>query len=105
MKTILLNLLKKDILLIEKLSIRSKKYIIYYIIIYLVLFFFFFYIEVIKVERFTIYIYLFIFYLNFKILMELFTYFLIDNNNLKNLIRGNNEIFNNLLKILLFIQK
>lgn len=98
-------LFKKDILLIKDLSIRSKKFLIYYIILYFFLFIFIFYIEVIKFERFFLYIILFLIYLTFKILMELFIYIFFNNNKFKNLIKKNNEKFDILLKILLFIQK
>ena len=106
MKNFLLFLFNRDIKVIKELSICEKKLFIYYIIGYIIFFSFFFYIEVIKVEKLIYYLTIYLIYLIYKILIELLLSHGINNKlKLKKVIWANNDIFNKILKILLFIQK
>jgi hypothetical protein len=95
------DLLNKDIIYINNLSSRAKKLVIYYIIFYFIIF----YIEIIKMERIILFIFLLCLFLLYKIIIELIIYYFDDNKNLRIFINENNNKFNKVVKILLFLQK
>jgi len=95
------DLFKKDIIYIQNLSDKFKKFLVYYIILYIIIF----YIEIIKVERILLFFLILLLLLLYKVIMELIITYLYENNNFKIYIKRNNNNLLKILQIFLFIQK
>lgn len=94
------KIFNKDIVFFTILSSRSKKNIIYFIIL-----FFIFIKYCVKIEKLILFLFILFAILLWKIMIEIVSYFLNNNNKLIIFIRKYETIFSYILKILLFIQK
>ena len=93
--------IEKELLFIKSIDTFNQLILFYYIICILLLF----YLDLVKYKVFLSFLLLWILILTYKIILDIISYYSNNNENLKKYIKENEKKVENILYILLFIQK